>query len=163
MVEMDESLVRLAKAHFKEWDGWDSVTLAPRGILNDEAGEEAFIVLVDGGALPSLGGVPTLTEAEWRSLSEKVQPGGFLVMGALESSETGPDLEASGALKDLMLSVGKWFDGMSLFRRAPENDENRLLKDWLSGPEFLLILSKHGAPPLYPAYSGFLLVEEEGA
>jgi hypothetical protein len=162
LVEMDGGMVGLARAHFKEWSGWDSVGLEPMGVLKEGNGNGAFVVLVDGGALPSRGGVPSLTEADWRLLAKKVHAGGFLVMGALESSETTPDLEASGALTDLVVGAGRWFDSVALYRRDPQEDRGQLLKEWLSGPEFFLVLSTQGAPLLFPTYSGFRQVEKEG-
>jgi hypothetical protein len=163
LVEMDGGLVELARTHFRDWDGWEAVSLAPGGLINWGGGDRASVVLVDGEALPALGGVPSLTEGEWRGAAEKVEEGGLLVMGGIETFDANLDLGDFRALADLTTEAEKWFHSVALYRRSAPGDESRLLWGRLSGPEFFLILSKPGAPSVPRDLSGFRLVEKEGA
>ncbi len=163
LAEMDEGLVEMARAHFKDWDGWEAISSAPGGLLNWGKENRASVVLVDGAALPALGKVPYLTETEWRGMVETVEEGGFLVIGGIETSRAILDLPDFPALADLMRGAKKWFHSVTLYGRSPSDDDNRLLRGRLSGSELFLVLSRMEAPSPAPDLLGFRPIETEGA
>jgi hypothetical protein len=162
LTEMDEHVVALARAHFRDWDGWDTIGLSPEGVLDGSVGNAASVVLVDAGALPSLGGSPFLRDADWRFLTDRVEGRGVLMIGGLGFSEPTSDLEVSAALSHLVRGARVWFEDVALYGRTPQGAEARLLQEWRCRPEFFLLLSTTGAPPLPPIVSGFHIVEPGG-
>jgi hypothetical protein len=161
LIEMDEGVVDLSRSYFKDWDGWDEIDLVPEGVLDGRVGNGASVVVVDAGVLPTLGGIPFLRDTDWHLLENRVEAGGFMVMGGLGSPGASSEAEVSGALSDLVRDGREWFQGVSLFRRTSERTETRLFQEWPSGAEFLLVFSTDGAPPTLPALSDFRLIEVE--
>ena len=160
LVERSPELVTLARSHFAEWDGWEGVSLEIGDPLATLPGSQSSfsLIVVDCGALPTLGGEPFLREPDWRILVERLDRGGVLVMGGLQSHQDG----AVVPLWEAMRKGRKWFDQASLYQKEPLPHEANLLREAGDGAECLLLFSTPGAGAWPLSLSGFQLRPAEG-
>jgi len=155
VVERSRDLVGLARSHFAAWEGWDGVGLQigePLATTPDPCGPFSLVV-VDCGALPTLGGVPSLRELDWRFLADNLDTGGVLLMGGLPSWQG----ESLPHLQKLMGKGQEWFQDVFLYRTDPIPPVARLLQRKGDMAETLLLFSTAGAAAWPPSLSGFRL------
>ena len=159
VVERSRELVDMARAHFGPWEGWDGVGLQIGEPLDSlpESQNPFSMILLDCGVLPTLGGVPLLSEGNWRSLVDRLQPGGVLVMGGLPSNRGDSHL----LLGEMMGAGRKWVGGVCLYRTDPVPPTARLLQRAGDGAETLLLFSTPGAAAWPLALSDFQLYPVE--
>jgi len=155
VVERSRELVALARSHFASWEGWDGVDLQlgePLASAPNPCGPFS-LVLVDCGALPTLGGVPSLRDPEWRFLADSLDTGGVLLMGGLPSWQG----ESLPHLQRLLGNGQRWFQPVFLYRTEPIPPVARLLQRKGDMAETLLLFSTAGAAAWPPSLSGFQL------
>ncbi len=164
VVERHQELVGLAKSHFAPWDGWGEVEVIVGDPLarEPERGSLFSVTVLDCAALPILGGVPWMREADWRFLAGSHEPGGVLVLGGLRSTDGDLGGNSTRVLGEVAGEAAGWFESVSLYRKAPTRDGGRLLPEWAGSTEFFLLLSTRGRTP-WPAFlAGFGLHSENG-
>jgi hypothetical protein len=161
VVEGTGEVVDLARAHFTEWEGWDSLPLVLQDPLDFLArGEGPYgLVLVDSSALPFRGGAPFLRDGDWRSISASVAAGGRLVMGELRYVGG----EASTPLRSLMAQGRRWFGCGAMYTGRPVHETAHLLPGEGEGVEAFLVFSQAEDSVLPRALAGFRITElQEG-
>ena len=160
VVERTPELVTLARAHFAQWDGWEEISLEIGDPLATALGSQRpfSLIVVDCGALPTLGGVPFLRELDWRILVDMLDTGGVLVMGGLQSHRG----DAAVPLWEVMRDGRKWFDHLFLYQKELPSHPANLLREAGDGAECLLLFSTSGAAAWPPFLSGFELRPAEG-
>lgn len=160
VVERSPELVTLARAHFAQWDGWEELSLEIGDPLATALGSQRpfSLIVVDCGALPTLGGVPFLREPDWRILVDMVDTGGVLVMGGLQSHQG----DVAVPIWEVMRDGRKWFDQLFLYQKELPPHPANLLREAGDGAECLLLFSTSGAAAWPPFLSGFQLRPAEG-
>jgi len=143
VVERSSELVALARSQFTKWDGWEGVGLKVGEVLaTSPALEGPFsVILVDCGALPSIGGAPFLGESEWRFLVEALDAGGVLLMGGIRVRESDPAVQSW----EVVRMGRRWFKEVSLYQMEPVPPGGELLQEVGAGAEVLLLFSTVGA------------------
>jgi hypothetical protein len=153
VVERSTELVTLARSRFTEWDGWEGVGLQiGEPLATDLVPQSSFsTIVVDCGALPSLGGAPYLRESDWRFLVDALEAGGVLLMGGLRVH----DGDAALPPWEVIRNGRQWFEGVSLYQAEPAPPGAQLLQELEQGTEILLLLSTAGAAAWPLSLSGF--------
>lgn len=138
VLEGGEELVSLARKHFHPFDRWGEVQLKigdPWTLLGGLQGVFP-LVLVDLGALPSLGDLPDISESRWASLAGLAGPEGSVVLGGLAH----PDALGQLPLDTLLKEASTHFSRTALY---------------LGEEEAFILLSGPEAPFWSPALPGF--------
>ena len=122
--------------------------------------EPVSLVVVDSGALPSLGGLPALREEDWQALADAAGPKGTVVMGGLVVH---PE-EGGLPIGEMIRRAGRWFARVELFEGGedPQMGPGRTVGG--GGGESanaLLILSEIDAPRRLSHLRGFRPRSEE--
>ena len=102
VLEGGDELVSLARKHFHPFDRWGEVQLEigePWALLGGLQGIFP-LVLVDLGALPSLGDLPDISRSRWVSLAGLAGPEGCVVLGGLAHPEALGQLPLDALLKE---------------------------------------------------------------
>jgi hypothetical protein len=165
VVERSRELVDLARNHFTDWDGWESIglTLADPLEAAFATAEPFSVTIVDGGALPSLGNVPVLKDPDWRYLAGTLTKGGVLVIGGLATRKVPDSQDPTGGLGEILENGRRWVGEALLFRKEPQLAGGRLLREAAGWIESLLVFSAPDAPAFRPEAPGFRPVTLPGA
>ncbi|MFH1764573.1 MAG: hypothetical protein ABIF09_10315 [Gemmatimonadota bacterium] len=144
VVERSPELVTLARSRFAVGEGWEGVGLQIGEPLTAPLGppRSFSVIVVDCGALPTLGGAPFIGEAGWGFLVDALEVGGVVLMGGIPSRQGDPALP----LGELIRSGRRWFEEVSLYQAKPVPLGTRLLPEVGDGAEILLLFSTVGAP-----------------
>ncbi len=155
VVERSLELVRMARAHFLEWNGWDDVTLEIGELVppDGRASGTYSLTVVDCSAFPELGGGPFLRDADWEFLGKTLAPCGILVLGGLWF-RGGRGVSAIEALEG-GAGAGDFSDVRSYMWR-PGGKEAAPLRELEDRDEGMMILTSLGAPSLPSSLGGFL-------
>ncbi len=153
VVERSRELVTLARSRFAKWDGWESVGLQIGEPLATSLRPQSSFstIVVDCGALPTLGSAPFLTESDWRFLVDTLDAGGVLLMGGLRAQEG----DAALPSLEVIRNGRQWFEEVFLFKAEPVPPGARLLQEVEDGTEILLLFSTAGAVAWPVSLSGF--------
>jgi len=153
VVERSRELVTLARSRFAKWDGWESVGLQIGEPLATSLGPQSSFstIVVDCGALPTLGGTPFLTESDWRFLVDTLEAGGVLLMGGLRVQEG----DAALPPWEVIRNGRQWFEEVFLYTAEPVPPGAQLLQEVGDGAEILLLFSTAGAVAWPLSLSGF--------
>ena len=153
VVERSSELVALARSRFAKWDGWEEVDLQVGELLAPSPGVETSfsVIVIDCGALPTIGGEPFLEESHWRFLAGHLEVGGVLLMGGLRVQEG----DAAPPSWEVVGNGRRWFENVSLYHADPIPAERKLPHEGWGGTEVLLLFSSEGAVPWPPSLSAF--------
>jgi hypothetical protein len=161
VLERSRELVTLARSRFVEWEDWEIVGLQIGEPLGTPLAPKIpfSLIVLDCGALPTLGGAPFLEDSGWRFLSEALLPGGVLVLGGLPPISDNIPVP----VRQIARSGREWFEDASLYRREVVSPGPSLLWEEEDEAEGLLLFSRAGAAAWPPFLSGFQLQPAEDA
>jgi spermidine synthase len=155
VVERTEGLVSLARRYFQPWEGFEELNLTIGDPLRaaDQQEDPFFEVVLDAGALPTLGRLPFLRTEEWQDLISLTAPRGRVFLGGIRPFDDDGDEWLRGVLE----AGERWFDSARAYVLKGSSASGDLLPEPRGTRELLLVLSREDAAPIPDSFAGFSL------